>query len=431
MIHEQLFTVSSQQLPITNQVDVLVLGGGVAGFGAAYSASRMGAKTLMLELSSCVGGMSTTGMMSHFTGSVESRLFDTLLQNMAMRNEGNYSNMKTPIIDPEQLKQIYIEMLEQSGAELLLYTRACEPIMEGNTIKGVIIENKSGRQVILAKIVIDATGDGDIAAKAGGDFYLGREDDKKMQPATLMFKVGGVDKTKAALPGSFETKVPTPKGELQALASKLLPYPAGHVLLYDTTLPGIITCNMTNAINIDGTNAASLTESEKICRMQIPDIISFLREYVPGFERCFLVSTAAMMGIRETRHFKGLYTLTESDILQKIVFDDWIVRGACFNFDVHNLTGASLDETGVQEKFPPNTRYTIPYRCLIIKNVSGLLLAGRNISGTHMAHSNFRAMPICLALGEGAGVAAALAVKSNCTLMEVDVTQVQKALLSL
>lgn len=136
-----------------------------------------------------------------------------------------------------------------------------------------------------------------------------------------------------------------------------------------------------------------------------------------------------MMGVRETRHFKGLYTLTEQDILSRRVFEDWVVRGAEFNFDVHNMTGSSLDETGMQNKFPKDTKYTIPYRCLVPEKIHGLLLAGRNISGTHMAHSNYRVMPICIGMGEGVGIATALAVQQNVDVRDVDVKEVQKHLM--
>ena len=264
---------------------------------------------------------------------------------------------------------------------------------------------------------------------AGAEYYLGREEDASMQPATLMFKVAGVDMERAVFPKSFETTVDTPKGELQALAKKLLPHPAGHVLLYKSPIPGTVTVNMTNVIRVDGTKAEDLTRAEIVCRKQIPQIVEFLREYVPGYENCYVISAASLIGVRETRHFKGLYTLTAEDILACRVFDDWIVKGAKFNFDVHNMTGASLDATGVQAKFPRNNQYTIPYRCLIPEKIHGLLLAGRNISGTHMAHSNYRVMPMCVAMGEGAGVAAALAVKYEIDVRDVDVSEVQKHLL--
>lgn len=130
-------------------------------------------------------------------------------------------------------------------------------------------------------------------------------------------------------------------------------------------------------------------------------IVKFLREYAPGYENCFIISSASLIGIRETRHFKGKYTLNEEDILSARVFDDWAVKDAYFNFDIHNIEGAGLDKNGAQHKFSQTKGYTVPYRCLVPEKAEGLLLAGRCISGTHKAHSNYRVMPICVGMGEG------------------------------
>ena len=146
---------------------------------------------------------------------------------------------------------------------------------------------------------------------------------------------------------------------------------------------------------------------------------------MPGYENCWLMGTASLFGIRETRHFEGLQTLTKEDILEARLYDNWVVRRGYFNFDVHNLTGASLDKTGVQHKFTQKSEYSIPYGCLLPKNVEGLLLSGRNISGSHMAHSNFRIMSVCIAIGEAAGLAAALSLKENVALRDLDVSKMQ------
>lgn len=428
MSNPAFVSIPATQIPVSKEVDVLVLGAGPAGCAAAIMAARTGAKTLLVDSQNAPGGMSTTGMMSHYTGTVDSKLYEEVLHENALKNHWR-TGERSVQIDPCNHIVTWIEMLEKAGAEMLMYTFAAEPIMEGDTIKGAIVQNKTGRSAILAKVVIDATGDGDIAAQTGAEFYIGREGDASMQPSTLMFKVAGVDMERAVFPGSFETTVETEKGELQALAKELLPHPAGHVLLYKSPIPGTVTVNMTNVIKVDGTKAEDLTHAEVVCRKQMPVIVNFLREYVPGYENCYAIAAASLMGVRETRHFKGLYTLTKEDILERRVFEDWVVKGAEFNFDVHNMTGGSLDATGVQKHFPKNTKYTIPYRCLVPEKIHGLLLAGRNISGTHMAHSNYRVMPMCIAMGEGAGVAAALAVKQNIDVRDVNVSEVQKHLL--
>ncbi len=403
----------------TYETDVLVLGSGPSGFAAAYSAAKNGAKVILVEQCGDVGGISTSGLMSHWTGTCGSPLYHEILKRSAAKNEGEWKDKVTKYIDPEKLKTLYLEMLSEVNVKIMLYTFAVDAICEGDKVLGATVVNKSGMIDIYAKVTIDATGDGDIAAKSGVEFILGRESDKKMQPATLMFKVGGVDYERAAFLQSFEERYQTEKGELQSLAKQHIPYPAGHILTYKSTLPGVVTCNMTNVTGIDGTNADDLTKATIACRNQLDTIIKYLREFVPGFENCYIISSGSLIGVRETRHFKGKYTLTERDISEAMIFEDYVVKDAFFNFDIHNITGAGLDKTGVQHNFKQKNGYTIPYRCLLPETKEGLLLCGRNISGTHMAHSNFRAMPICVGIGEAAGTAAAIAVKSKFKLSDV------------
>ncbi len=405
--------------------DVIVLGSGPAGFAAAYIAAKNVAKVILVEQSGDVGGISTSGLMSHWTGSCGSPLYYDILKRSSEISEGEFRNKIINLIDPEKLKTLYLEMLDEVGCKLMLYTFAEDAICDGDKVLGATVINKSGKTDIYAKTIIDATGDGDIAARAGAEFVLGREEDNKMQPATLMFKVGGVDYDRAVFLGSFESTYETPNGELQALAKEHIPYPAGHILTYKSTLPGVVTCNMTNAVGIDGTVADDLTKATLICRRQMDDIVKYLREFVPGYEKCFIISSASLIGIRETRHFKGKYTLNEQDILEAKVFDDYVVKDAYFNFDVHNITGAGLDKTGVQKHFKQTKGYTIPYRCLLPEVKENLLLCGRNISGTHMAHSNFRVMPICVGIGEAAGAAAYISASQNRNLNDIDASVIR------
>ena len=414
-----------REIATVNNYDVIVVGSGPAGIAAAITAGRNGVKTLLIESLGRVGGIATAGFMSHWTGTVGNKIYWEILKR---HNSKCGRDEKSIWIDPEILTVTYIEMLEEAKVDMLLYTTVCDVVMDGKTVKGVVCCNKNGLTCYTAKVVIDASGDGDVAYRSGAEFVLGRETDGKMQPATLMFKVGGVDMKRAVLPGSFETLVYTEKGELQALAKEKLPHPAGHVLLMESPTEGIVTCNMTNATDIDGTKAEDLTKAEITCRKQLMPIVEFLREYAPGYENCYIVGSASLIGIRETRHFKGLYTLTEQDILAARQFDDYVVYGAHFNFDVHNISGAGLDETGSQNTFKQEKGYTIPYRCLVPAVIDGLLLSGRNISGTHMAHSNYRAMPICAGTGEAAGIAAALSVKQNKTPREIYAKDIRKLL---
>ena len=406
-----------------HEYEVIIAGSGPAGIAAAINAGRSGVKTLLIESQGRPGGIATTGYMSHWTGTVGNKTYWEILRR---HNEKCGKNSRAIYIDPDLLTITYMDMLEEANVDCLLYTDVFDVIMEENCVKGVVCCNKNGLTAYTAKVVIDATGDGDVAYKSGAAYVKGRESDGKMQPATLMFKVGGVDMERAVFPGSFETLVPTDKGELQSLAKEILPYPAGHVLLYRSTIDGIVTCNMTNAIDIDGTKAEDLTKAEFTCRKQMLPIVNFLREYVPGYENCYIIGSASLIGIRETRHFKGVQTLTQQDILDAKQFEDFVVYDAHFTFDVHNITGAGLDETGCQKHFRQKNGYTIPYGCLVPEKIDGLLLSGRNISGTHIAHSSFRAMPICSGIGEACGVAAALAVKNNKEVREITAKEIQE-----
>ena len=421
---------AEKTLPVADEVDVLVAGGGPAGVGAAISAARNGAKTMLIEHFNCLGGIATSGLMSHWTGDSEGPIYEDILnrcQSQPWPGE-NLENHLWQTINHEKLKLVLFDMLEEAGVILQLHTDAVDVIMDGSRITGVIIQSKSGREAIMAKVVIDCTGDGDVAARAGAEYVKGREEDGLMQPVTLMFKIDGVDYSRAIFPGSFETKVEVPMGEIQALGHRELPRPAGHVLLYQTQVTGQVMVNMTNLTGIDGTSVRDLTRAEVECHRQVPRIIAFLRQYAPGYENCRLLETAAVVGVRETRHFKGLYTLTAEDIVEASVFPDWIATRNQFNFDIHNVKGPGLDANGAQAHFRSRGKYSIPYRCCVPEKIDGLLLAGRNISGTHKAHSSFRVMPICVNIGQGAGVAAAVAVRDGVIPRVVDIVEVQKLL---
>lgn len=424
----------ARTLPVVGTCDVLVAGAGPAGIGAALGAARCGASVILLEAANCVGGMATAGMMSHWCGGTESPLLDEIFKR----------TKSSPLLPPatseranpwatahEAQKTAVQELLLKAGVTLQYHTRIAGAVVEDNTVKGVITESKSGREVILAHTVIDATGDGDVAAAAGAEFVLGRPEDHGCQPVTLMFRIGGVDHSRAIFPGSFESLVDVPKGEIQALGHEHLPFPAGHVLLYPAPLPGEVCVNMTNVTGVNATDVRELTRAELTCREQMVKIVQFLREFAPGYENCYAVTSAANVGVRETRHFKALYQLNETDIVEARTFDDWIATRNHFNFDIHNVKGPGLDANGAQHKFRSKGKYTIPYRSCVPEKLDGLLLSGRNIDGTHKAHSNFRVMPICLNIGQGTGVAAALAARNNIPARAVDVKAVQAELMKM
>ena len=425
---------NEKEIPVYASVDVLVVGGGPSGFGAAVSAARMGVNTLLIESSAAIGGVATSGMMSHWTGQVEGPILDELLQRTKdIDRDFEFNKGKIlkgiNIINTDKTKLEMLEMLNEANAKWRLLTTFSDVIMDGSKVTGVIVESKAGREAIFAKVVIDATGDGDVATRAGCKFWIGRESDSAVQPMSVMFKVGGVDYNKAIFPGEFIDHISSNSGvSIQNLGSKELESPIGHVLLYPNTLPSVVTVNMTNSINKDGTSPDDITKADFECRRQIPKIVNFLKRNAPGYEKCYLMATAPQIGVRETRHIEGYYIFNEDDILKGRVFDDWIVTRCWFFFDLHNVEGPGLDSKG--EVFQKTTNYfTMPYRSFVPLGVDSLYIVGRSISGTHMAHSAYRIMPICVNMGQGVGTSAAYCVKNNLEPKDVDVKNVQTLLI--
>ncbi|MCQ5130967.1 FAD-dependent oxidoreductase [Butyricicoccus faecihominis] len=413
-------TEPARQTPVVAETEVLVVGGGPAGFGAALHAARMGRKTMLIEQSGAIGGVATTGIMSHWTGRQDGGCFEEL-RAKARDCESEQ------VINPEKLRILMLDMLQEAGVEVQLYTAFSDVVMEGSRVTGIITESKSGREAIACRMLIDSTGDGDVAARAGAPFEKGREDGG-MQPMTIMFKVAGVDMDRAMFFWGFEDTVQLPEGDLQTLGRRELPQPAGHILLYPASLPGVVTVNMTNVINVDGTDVRDLNRAEYVCRKQIPEIIAFLQRHVPGYEGCYLIDSADVIGVRETRRFEAHYRLTEDDIAEARVFDDWVVTKSNFFFDLHNVEGAGLDANGEYKAFQQPAPYTIPLRSFVPRGIEGLLLNGRNISGTHKAHSSYRVMPIVMNMGHAMGIVAALCIAREKAPLDLDLNELHDAL---
>ena len=215
-------TEPARQTPVVAETEVLVVGGGPAGFGAALHAARMGRKTMLIEQSGAIGGVATTGIMSHWTGRQDGGCFEEL-RAKARDCESEQ------VINPEKVRILMLDMLQEVGVEVQLYTAFSDVVMEGSRVTGIITESKSGREAIACRMLIDSTGDGDVAARAGAPFEKGREDGG-MQPMTIMFKVAGVDMDRAMFFWGFEDTVQLPEGDLQTLGRRELPQPAGHIL---------------------------------------------------------------------------------------------------------------------------------------------------------------------------------------------------------
>ena len=383
--------------------DVAVLGGGPSGIAAAWAAAKLGSRVLLVEKEGCLGGMSTVGGLNIWCGESGSAFFRRIGAQVNRYPRGR------AVFDPEALKSVYLEELLAVGCDIRLYTTLVGAERTGARIHRLQLYGKGEITELTAGIYIDSTGDGDLAYMAGVPFDKGRESDGVTQPLSILFYVDGVDDSRAVYP-TFGTHPQLEEAMQEWVRAGRIPEPAGHVILVEGARPGTACANMTNVIRTDGTNPAELTQADIHARRQIPAIVDFLRACVPGYEQCRLDYSSIMIGSREGRRFHGDYVFQAQDILNQTVFPDWLVSNARFPFDNHCLTGSGFDPDNW--KYHGET-YTIPARSFLPAGVSNLLLNGRNISGSQMAHSSYRVMGICFAMGEGVGALAHHAAKTG------------------
>jgi len=317
----------------------------------------------------------------------------------------------------------------EAGVNLLLHSYFVDVIMRNDIIYAVIIVNKEGMQAIQPKIIIDATGDGDVAFKAGVPFEKGRETDRLLQPMSIMFKVGGVDKKVGILCFGETDRARVPSGNWHWLVKKAarkgeLPSNVTVIRIYEAPRPGERIINAVQVNYLDGTIVKDLTRGEIEGRQQVHQIIEFIKKHAPGYEDCYLLQTPTFIGVRETRRIRGQYRLTREDLLKGKRFKDAIAREVSFCIDIHNPNGGGQAEGVARETLP----YDIPYRCLLPLKIKNLLLSGRCISGSHDAHASYRISRICMATGQAAGVAAGLCVKQKTSPKELSIKILQTEL---
>ena len=329
--------------------------------------------------------------------------------------------------DPEILKLEALNMVESAGVELLFHAFA-SGVVDDKGVWGVVFETKSGPIVVEAKVIVDCTGDGDIAAFAGAPFEAGRSKDCLVQPMTLMFLIEGFVRERF---GDYVKAHPDQWHGVQGLTALMkeasakdeLCIPRENILLFGSVHESQVLVNSTRILNIQGTDVWDLTRAELEGRRQVAQLTSFFRKYVPGFEKAYLQQSGMTTCVRESRRIMGEYVLTAKDVLDAHKFDDVIALGS-YPVDLHNPKGKGT----ILKKIKPGQAYDIPLRCLIPLKVENLVVGGRCISGTHVANASYRTMPICMATGQAAGVCAAIAAKNNQTPRTVNAKDVQKEL---
>ncbi len=407
--------------------DVLVIGGGSAGCSAAVAAARLGATTLLVESGGFLGGTGarvldtfygfyapgdeSTRVVGGIGWEVCQRLTD---MGMAFERPNTYGAGTGVTYEPEALKLVWDDLLDEAGASVLFGSLMTTVLKDGDQVTGAIIDTISGPLEAHATIVIDATGDANVAWRAGAPL---QDEIETLQPATMTFRVGGVGDS-------------VPSKELQALMKAAaeagdydLPRVEGSV--HDTCIPGVKHTNLTRVAGLDLTDPWQRSAAEREGRRQTQEYMRFLVDRVPGYENAYLLNTATRIGIRETRRLLGEYLLTRDDVLEARDHADGIAR--CGAPIEDHAAGAATrweyvggDRTGAT--------YAVPFRCLVPREVTGLLVAGRCLSATHDAHASVRSIGQCMAMGQAAGVAAALCAKGDHLVADLDITTLRATL---
>lgn len=405
--------------------DLVVVGGGFAGVAAALAAARAGAKVLIVEKSNCLGGAAVNCLVNPFMpywteiDGKRVELSTGIFKEICNRLDSRQALRGKSFLE-EELKYILNEMVIDAHIDLLFHAYIYTTEKLDKYISSIKVATKSGTMCIEANYFIDATGDAQLAYLANCPTVLGRESDHLCQPMTLCFRVGNVDVEKF-----YASREKLKIAHAQSLTAGELTNPRENILVFKTPIHNVLHFNTTRVVKKNPTSPEEVTEAEVLARRQVYEIYEFMKKHADGLEDSFLMMTAAEIGVRESRMIVGDYVLTEQDCRNCVKFEDAIA--ACnYDIDIHNPEG-----TGTSHYyFPTGEYYTIPYRSLIPKGVSNMLVAGRCISSDHGAQASYRIMPVVCCIGEAAGSAVGLAVKQNCTVREVDVKELQNELKS-
>jgi len=402
--------------------DVIVAGGGPAGIGAGYMAAKRGAKTLVIEKSGRLGGMGVSAMVSPFSMATSSDIVRGIAKKIGFGHSVDFHMADVRAYD----------LLKNVGADVMLHADVLGPVMDGNRVTGVRIHCIEGERKISAKVVIDATGNGIVAAAAGVPYEEGRTGDGLVQPMSVMFTVGGFDPSKRFLCYSEEharSKHCIVNGRKwedivqDEIKAGKLPPEVGVIRLYPGHSKDLNVVNATQVNGLYGSRSADLTKAEIAARKQAAQIVDVMRRHLPGYANAHIAEMPAVVGVRETRRFEGVDRLTTEDVLSGRKREDAVARRCSFVIDIHNPTGAGQADghdkavTGGAKRVKP---YDIPYGALVPKKIDGLLFCGRCLSATHEALASCRVMGNAMATGVGAGAAAADAVKKGIEVRAVD-----------
>ena len=425
-----------REIPVNSDYDVIVAGGGPAGCTAAAAAAREGVKTLLIESTGALGGMGTSGLVPAwcpftdkekiiYSGLAEKVLKDTMA-GMPHVPEDRFD--WTPI-DPERLKRVYDDLVTENGADILFNTFMSALEAEDGTVSAVICANKAGLTAYKAKVFVDCTGDADIAAWAGAEFQKGDETGD-IQPATHCFILSNVDMYAYTNGPMIRTRQKGSIIDRILEGGKYPEIPDAHAC-NSISGPGSVGFNAGHIWDVDNTKPETVSKALVEGRKMADAFRRALKEYFPeAFGNAWLSQTGSLLGIRETRRIVGDYTVTIDDFKELRSFDDEICRN-CYYIDVHHKkceVGTDKARGAESYHLDKGQSHGIPYRSLIPKGLKNVLVAGRSISTDRPTQGSTRVMPVCLAMGEGAGAAAGMAAAGNGEVREVDTDKLRSKL---
>ena len=416
----------NRSVEVRGTYDVIVAGSGPAGICAAVAAARQGAKVALVERYGVVGGNLTVGYVGPILGMVGPGTMRDELVSLLGVPENDMIGESGRAHDFERAKRVLAQFVAHPNIDVYLQSAVCDVVKQGDTLQGVVIATNEGQMALLGKVTVDATGDGLVAYLAGAPTEKGR-DDGLMQPVTLEFTIAGVDEERGVICIGDVDDVQLNGERFLDFCKRCadegkLPQQLAAVRLHPTVRKGERQVNTTQVNGVDMTCVEHIFKADLQLREQIALLEDFLQKNIPGYESCRCIASGTTTGVRETRRVMGDYVITAEELAAGCRFEDVIVHKAEFIVDIHNPAGAGQAEEHIQYCDP----YDLPYRCFTPRNVEGLYVAGRCISGTHRAHASYRVMSICMAMGEAVGVAAAMCAEQECTPRTLDVKALQR-----